>query len=111
MTEFGDFVGSVVLGLGVIILLIGSFGIIRLPDFFSRTHAASKCDTLGLALVLVGLGIQAGLSLNAVKLFLVAFFITLANPTAVHAIARAAFRLGLKPLLSEKKDSTNDPAH
>ncbi|MDI6765347.1 MAG: monovalent cation/H(+) antiporter subunit G [Bacteroidota bacterium] len=104
-----DILGSVILVAGLIFVLIGSIGIIRFPDFYTRTHAAGKCDTLGLVLVLIGLGFHVEGMLNTIKLLLIAVFIAIANPTATHAIARAAYRLGLKPLLDLKsKDSQND---
>jgi len=98
-----DILSVIFLIAGTFFLLVGSFGVIRFPDFYSRTHAAGKCDTLGLILVLVGLGIHLGFSLETVKLFFVAIFIAIANPTATHAIARAAYHLGLKPKLSGNK--------
>lgn len=92
-------------------MLIGSIGVVRFPDFFTRTHASGKCDTLGLALVLLGLAIHEGGTLNTVKLILIAVFIGIANPTATHALARAAFKLGIKPLLStSKEEKQNDLA-
>lgn len=107
--ELHDIVGSGFLLVGAGFVLIGSVGIIRFPDFYTRIHAAGKCDTLGLALVLIGLAIHEGGTLNTVKLVLIAVFIAIANPTATHAIARAAYRLGLKPLLgNQKPDSTTE---
>ena len=50
---------------GAFFLFVGSIGIIRLPDFYSRSHATSKSDTLGLLLVLVGLAIFEGITLNS----------------------------------------------
>ncbi len=101
-----DILGSVFLIGGIIFVLIGSIGVIRFPDFFTRTHAAGKCDTLGLVLVLIGLGFHVEGTLNTIKLLLIAVFIAIANPTATHAIARAAYRLGLKPLLGSKLEET-----
>lgn len=99
-----DILGSIFLIAGIIFVLIGSIGIIRFPDFFTRTHAAGKCDTLGLVLVLIGLGIHVEGTFNMIKLLLIAVFIAIANPTATHAIARAAYRLGLKPILGSKSE-------
>lgn len=90
---------------GIFFLLIGSIGIIRLPDFYSRTHATSKSDTLGMMLVIIGLIIFEGLTINSGKLFLVLLFILLANPVGAHALARAALNVGLKPTFpNNKKD-------
>lgn len=87
--------------LGLFFLLIGSIGTVRLPDFYARTHATSKSDTLGLLLLLTGLMIYEGWTLNSGKLFLVQIFIALANPIGAHAIARAAYESGIKPYLTE----------
>ena len=87
---------------GIFFLLIGSIGIIRLPDFYSRTHATSKSDTLGMMLVIIGLIIYEGLTINGGKLFLILLFILLANPVGAHALARAALNAGLKPIFPDK---------
>ena len=87
---------SLVLG-GVFFLTVGSVGVIRLPDFYSRTHALGKADTLGTLLTLTGLAVHHGFHLDSLKLILVAVFVALANPTASHALARSALRGGLNP--------------
>jgi len=82
---------------GIFFLLIGSIGTIRLPDFYSRTHATSKSDTLGMLLIITGLIIFEGFNINSGKLFLILLFILLANPIGAHALARAAMNSGLLP--------------
>ena len=88
-------VGLVLVGGGVFFMLTGAIGLIRFPDFYTRMHAAGKCDTLGSLLVLTGLACYGGLALASVKLLIVALFIFVTSPTATHAIARAAKRNGL----------------
>ena len=68
---------------------------VRLPDFYMRLHPAGKADTLGASLLLTGLALLAGPTLLALKILLIEAFILMANPTATHAIARAAYRSGL----------------
>ncbi|MFP8487819.1 monovalent cation/H(+) antiporter subunit G [Gracilimonas sp. Q87] len=92
---------------GIFFLLIGSIGTIRLPDFYSRTHATSKSDTLGMMLVIIGLIIYEGLNINSGKLFLILLFILLANPVGAHALARAALNSGLTPIFDKKKKEDN----
>lgn len=82
---------------GLVMMFSGGVGLIRLPDFYTRTHASSKVDTLGIVLLLLGLAVYEGPSINAAKLLLGAVVIMLGNPVAVHALARAARRFGLKP--------------
>lgn len=87
---------------GVFFLLVSSIGLIRLPDFYTRTHAVGKSDTLGIMLTLAGLAVYNGLELSTVKIIIIILFVMLANPTATHAIARAAIRFGLAPWTKEK---------
>lgn len=91
---------------GIFFLMAGSIGIVRLPDFYSRTHATSKSDTLGLMLVILGLIVYEGWHLNSIKLFLILLFIILSNPIGSHALARAAYQTGIKPKFTRKSVST-----
>ena len=85
--------GSIILvSLGVFFLLLGAIGILRFPDTYTRMHAAGKCDTLGALLVVSGLAVHHGVSLESAKILFIAVFIFLTSPTATHAIARAARR-------------------
>ena len=88
---------------GIFFILAGTLGVLRLPDFFSRIHAAGITDTLGAELVLLSLIIQAGVSQMSLKLLLVGFFLFIAGPTATHAVAHAAHTAGLKPKLGRYK--------
>ncbi len=85
-------------------ILVSSLAVLRLPDYFSRIHGAGITDTLGAGLILLGLAFQAGFSLVSVKLFLVLVFMMLTGPVTVHALAKTAYRLGLKPVLAEEDD-------
>ena len=84
---------SILLGSGLV--LIGSTGFFRFPDFWSRLHAASVIDSGGMILIILGMCFQAGFSLVAVKLFLIAVFLVITGPTATHAVANAALVSGL----------------
>src|SRR5687768_14906123 len=77
--------------------VIGAIGLIRMPDLYTRMHAASVTDTLGAGLILLGLVLQAGFTLVAAKLLIVALLILFTTPTATHALARAAFLRGVAP--------------
>jgi multicomponent Na+:H+ antiporter subunit G len=88
---------AILLILGLLFILLGAVGILRLPDFYSRLHAMGKCDTLGVALILLALALYAEVSLTTLKLLLVSTIIGLANPTATHALGRAALKAGLTP--------------
>lgn len=82
---------------GSVFLLVGGIGLWRMPDFFTRLHAAAITDTGGAGLMLIGLSLQAGWSLVTLKLLLMLFFIFFTSPTACHALARTALQEGLKP--------------
>jgi multicomponent Na+:H+ antiporter subunit G len=82
---------------------LAALGVIRLPDFYTRLHAVSKAETLGVVLTMSALVLWAGPSLLAVKLILVAVFLFLANPTSTHAIARAALRTDVRPWQREAR--------
>jgi len=88
---------------GAIFLLIGAIGVLRFPDFFTRLHAVSICDTMGAGLILAGLMLQGGMSLVTVKLMLMFYFMIFTGPTAVHALAEAALQGKHKPLADEDK--------
>lgn len=88
---------------GVVFALIGSIGVLRLPDFYTRMHAASKLDTMSLGLCMVGLAILQGPDLNAVKLLLIFLFASIANPAAANALGRSAVRAGLEPWSREQR--------
>lgn len=84
---------------GAFFCLVGGLGLLRLPDFFSRMHGAALTDTMGAGLLMVGLMLQAGLSLITIKLLAILFFLLLTSPTATHALAKAALAAGSKPFL------------
>ncbi len=92
-----DILSWVFLVSGGLLGIVGGIGIHRFPDFYSRLHAVGITDTLCAILILLGLGLQAGLSLAAFKLALIFVFLFFTSPTASHALASAATHGGLKP--------------
>ena len=93
---------------GVFFLMVSSIGLLRLPDFYARTHAVGKAETLGAMLVLGGLAIYNGWELSTVKVLIILGFVLIANPSATHAIARAALRSGLEPWTKDRKQTDNE---
>jgi len=77
---------------------VATVGLIRLPDLYSRLHAASKSDTLGSVLSLAGIAVVLGVSTESLKLVFLLVFLFLTSPTAAHAIARAAKEQGIEPV-------------
>ncbi len=102
-----DILSWILLVAGSTFLVIGGIGLIRLPDLYARMHAVGIIDTLGAALLLIGLALQAGLTLVTIKLFLILLFLLFTCPTATYALANAAYRSGLQPLLDKKGDESS----
>ena len=91
---------------GGVFCVIGAFGLVRMPDFYTRVHAASVTDTAGAGLLLLGMALQAGFSLVTVKLLMIGLLLLFANPTATHALVKAALARGLAPLLASGENSS-----
>ncbi len=83
-------------GAGVV---IGAIGIVRFPDFYTRLHASGITDTAGAELILLGMILQAPNWLVVAKLVFVGFFLFMTSPVSTHAIAHAAWVVGLRPML------------
>ena len=103
MTLIVDILSALFLVGGAFFGLVGGIGLVRMPDFYTRMHAASVTETLGVGLMLVGLMLQAGLTLVAVKLAMMGLLVLFASPTATHALSKAALLSGLKPRLGEQQ--------
>jgi len=95
--EIRFIISGIFLFLGCFLILVAAIGVVRFPDFYSRMHAAGKSETLGQFLVILALMIYEGFSLVSVKLLLIIAFIFVCNPTATHALAKAAYLSGLRP--------------
>lgn len=102
-----DILSWICLVAGGAFCIIGGIGLIRMPDFYTRVHAASVTETLGAGLVLLGLMFQAGLTLACAKLIMIGLLILFMSPTATHALTRAALERGLDPVLA---DDGGDPS-
>jgi len=85
---------------GGVFCVIGAIGLVRMPDFYTRMHAASVVDTLGAALLLAGMMLQAGPTLVTVKLAMIGALLFFTSPAATHALARAALQRGVQPVLA-----------
>ncbi len=89
--------------LGWFLFFAGTVGILRMPDVYTRLHTAGKLDTLGSFALLLGLAVLQSRSLTlpdilvSLKIMLVLVFVSVANPTATHALVDAGLRSGLEP--------------
>jgi multicomponent Na+:H+ antiporter subunit G len=104
MSLIGTIMGIALLLAGLGLMIVGSLGSRLLPDFFSRTHAASKVDTVGIVVALIGIAFLGEGGVEGTKALLAAFLIMLTNPVSAHALAKAAFASGLEPWRRETAD-------
>jgi multicomponent Na+:H+ antiporter subunit G len=88
---------------GSFFTIVGALGLVRMPDVYTRMHAASVTDTLGIGLIFLGLMVQAGLTLVSLKLFLILVLFFFMAPVATHAVAQAALHAGVRPQLAEDR--------
>jgi multicomponent Na+:H+ antiporter subunit G len=92
-----DIISWVLLTAGGVFVLVGGIGALRMPNLYTRMHAASVTDTMGAVLVLAGVMVQAGLSLVSIKLAAILLFLLITSPAASYALANAALLAGIKP--------------
>ncbi|MDF1687283.1 MAG: monovalent cation/H(+) antiporter subunit G [Parvibaculaceae bacterium] len=83
--------------IGGFYLIVGSIGMIRLPDFWARLHGAGVVDTLATELFILGMILQSGWSIVTIKLVLIGVFLFFTSPTSTHAVANAAWLAGIRP--------------
>ena len=102
MTILLDFLSWLLLVGGGFLIFTGALGMLRFPDFFTRLHAASVTETLGVWSILAGLMLQSGFTQASLKLLLIAVVMFVTGPTATHALAKAALHGKLKPLGVER---------
>lgn len=98
-----DVLSWVLILVGSFFTIVGAVGLVRMPELFTRMHAASITDTLGATFLILGMMLQAGASLVALKLLflLVLFFFT--GPVVTHALAQSALHEKVEPLLAEDR--------
>ena len=103
MSQALNMLSGMLLFLGALFILVGSIGLLRMPDVFTRMHAAGITDTIGAAAIILGLALVAGWTIVLIKLLIVLLFFILLNPTACHALARATVHGIRSPWQSESK--------
>jgi multicomponent Na+:H+ antiporter subunit G len=87
-----DWLSAVLVALGALFFIAGTVGLLRLPDLFSRLHALTKADNLGLGLIMLGVLPQVGGPLQGLKLLMIWLLVLLAGATGAHLIAKRALR-------------------
>lgn len=111
MTGVLEIIGGVLIAVGAFFFVVGAIGLYRMPDVFTRMHAASIADTVGAGFLLVGMMFFAGFSLVTVKLAIILAVILFTSPVATHALAQAALHEGLHPVLADEKVLIGPGAH
>ena len=96
-----DIVAWILMLGGCFFTVVGAFGLVRLPDVYTRIHSAGVLDTVGAGLLLLGLTLYGGLTIVTVKLLLILVFIFFTGPTACNAVANAIHSVGIRPLLAK----------
>ena len=104
-----DIMSWILLTAGGGFVLVGGIGALRMPNLYTRMHAASVTDTMGAVLVLSGIMLQAGLSLATIKLAAILLFLLFTSPTSSYALASAAMLAGIKPDAGRAADREDEP--
>jgi multicomponent Na+:H+ antiporter subunit G len=89
-----DLIVGMLIIVGAFFAFVASVGLIRLPDVYSRMHAASKAGTVGSGLMIIALAVSAGDGGTAIRAIAGVFFFILTAPIAAHLLARAAYKVG-----------------
>ena len=92
-----NIISVVLLLAGTLFFLAGTIGLLRFPDIYTRIHALTKADNVGLGLIVLALALQASSAWVALKLILIWLLILLASSTTGHLVAKAALRNGIRP--------------
>lgn len=110
-----EYVVSFLLIIGALLMLIAAFGIVRMPDLYTRIHAATKSSTLGAGSMYLAVAIFYGELAIVTRAILVMSFLFLTIPVSSHMIARAAYFIG-EPLwkgtvIDEMRGAYNPVTH
>jgi len=100
-----DILSWLLLTIGGIFVFIGSVGVLRMPDLYTRMHASSIIDSIVPILIITGIILQSGFTLASIKLTAIGLFLLLTGPTASNALANAALLSGEQPLLKPKEEN------
>ena len=101
-----ELIGIIITSIGVLFLMLGNFGVLRLPDVYNRIQAGTKCTTFGAFFSIVGVGIMQPEWFW--KCLLIAGFVLITNPISSHAIARASKKIGVNLCQKSVVDKSED---
>ena len=89
-----ELLAFVLMGLGLVFLIGSAIGMLRLPDFYSRVHASGNSETLGTALVFLGLAVYNGFTDTSAKFIIIFLFVFIGNPIGSHILTKTAYKTG-----------------
>lgn len=110
-----DVLSWVSIAIGLFFMLVGAYGILRLPDVYTRLHAAGMTDTMGAGFLLLGMALQTfgeiaqgetSYGFVLIRLVFIYVFLLFTSPIATHALARAGIATGVKPWSNEQEDGS-----
>ncbi|MBA4264982.1 MAG: sodium:proton antiporter [Comamonadaceae bacterium] len=103
-----ELIAGAFLALGGFFVMVGGVGMLRMPDLYTRLHAASVTETMGTLLIMIGLMILAGWTLASFKLFAILMFLLFTGPVAAYAVANTALIAGVRPRLDTESPDASD---
>jgi multicomponent Na+:H+ antiporter subunit G len=91
-----EYASSLLLVLGAFFFLAGTLGLLRFPDVYTRLHALTKADNVGLGLIVLGLSLQADSLIEVAKLLLIWLLVLISGSSVAHLIAKSALQKGAR---------------
>ncbi|UYN99669.1 MAG: monovalent cation/H(+) antiporter subunit G [Devosia sp.] len=104
LSDLTIYAGGVVLLIGALFTLLASIGVVRLPDLYTRMHAASKAGAVGGGLILIAVALHSQDTAVTVRAIMGVVFLLLTTPVSAHLLARASYLAGYSPIASTKPD-------
>ena len=101
-----ELIGNIIIGIGLVFVLLGIFGVYRFKNFYSRILIASKVDTVGFITICAGVMVRNGLTWFSLKVLLLVAVVMIINPVVTHAIASSAYHGGFS--ISEEGEDAAD---
>jgi len=100
MLALQQYVAAAFMAAGAVFSLLAAVGVLRLPDLYTRMHAASKAGVVGAGLVLLAMAIESGEGSVIIRAVLGVLFLLLTTPVSAHLLAKAAYRAGYRPFIT-----------
>jgi len=101
-------IGAALCLAGAFLAIIGTVGVLRFPDFYTRLHAASVTDTSAASAMILGMALMSEHWMALVKLAVIWLLLLITGPTSSHAVANAAHTAGLEPLIGPQNKTSEE---